>query len=81
MRYGSEGQEREREMKTNEEIMSKIREMKDAENNIIKFLFNLLKQQEERKEIEKADKTRNELNRRLESWVTLVDLEEFAEED
>lgn len=68
-------------MKTNEEIVNKIREMKDAENKKIKFLFNLLKQQEERKEIEKADKTRNELNRRLESWVTLVDLEEFAGED
>lgn len=68
-------------MKTNEEIVNKIREMKDAESKKIEFLCNVLKQQKERKEIEKADKTRSELNRRLEAWVTLVDLEEFADTD
>ena len=68
-------------MKTNEEIVSKIREITDAESKKIEFLCNVFKQQNERKEIEESDKTRSELSRRLEVWLTLVDIEEFADTD
>ena len=68
-------------MKTNEEIVNKIREMRTKESEKIEDLCSALTQQRERKEIEKADKTQKELSRQLAVWVALVDLEAFADED
>ena len=76
-----EGKGREKEMKTNEEILSKIREMIEEESEKIDGLTSVLNQLEGRDEPEKTDKAKKQWFRHFGVWAALLDLEKFANGD
>ena len=68
-------------MKTNEEILNKIREMKDEESEKINDLTRALNKLDGRDEPEKTDKAKRQWLLHFAAWSTLLDLEKFATED
>lgn len=74
----AKGEGREKEKKTNEEILSKLREMIDAENEKIHELTLALNQLEGRGEAEKTDKAKRQWMLHYGAWSALLDLEKFA---
>lgn len=68
-------------MKTNEEIVNKIREMMDAEGKKIKELDRACEQWKDRGEIEKTAEAKRKMILHFGSWFALMDLEEFADAD
>lgn len=73
-----EEREREKEKKTNEEILSKLREMIDAENEKIHELTSVLNQLDDRDEVEKTNKAKRQWMLHYGAWSALLDLEKFA---
>lgn len=76
-----EGRERGKEKKTNEEILGKLREMIDAENEKIHELTVALNQLEGRGETEKTDKAKRQWLIHFAAWSALLDLQKFANGD
>lgn len=68
-------------MKTNEEIVNKIREMMLDEDEKIKDLTRTLNQLEGRDEIEKTNKAERQWFRHFGAWAALEYIEKFATED
>ena len=68
-------------MKTNEEIVGRIREMIEEEGEKIDGLTNVLNQLEGRDEPEKTDKAKRRWLRHFAVWSALLDLYRFATED
>ena len=68
-------------MKTNKEILSKIRERAEEENKKISGLISVINQLEGRDEPEKTDKAKMECIRHFAVWSELLDLYHFANED
>lgn len=81
MRDEREGQEREREMKTNEEIVNKIREMMFEEHKTIIKCRNLKKEYEKRSDYESADSVEIREKRHGEYYDMLAKLLVFALND
>lgn len=68
-------------MKTNKEIVSKIREMIDAEAEKIDDLSRELFQLKASGDAAKAAKTQRKITRHYEVWSALLDLHGFANAD
>lgn len=68
-------------MKTNEEILNKLREMTGAEGKKIKELDRACEQWKDRGEIEKAAEEKRKMILHFGAWFALTDLEEFADAD
>lgn len=72
------GREREKGMKTNEEIVGKIREMIEEEGEEIDGLTRVLDQLDDRDEVEKTNKAKRQWMLHYGAWSALLDLEKFA---
>ena len=68
-------------MKTNEEIVGKIREMIEEEGEKIDGLTSVLNQLEGRGEPEKTEKAKRQWMLHFGAWSALLDLYRFATED
>lgn len=73
-------QERKKEMKTNKEIVNKIREMIEEESEKLWDLCSVLNVQDEEND-EKAPETKSKIRRHTAALATLVEIEEFADAD
>lgn len=68
-------------MRTNEEIVRKIREMIDEESEKIDDLSRELFQLKASGDAVKASKTQRKIARHFEVWSALLDLNDFANAD
>lgn len=68
-------------MKTNEEIVKKIREMMNAEEEKVDEFRDVLSQLDWRDEVEKTNRAKMKWFGHVSALAALVDLEEFATED